>query len=268
MDVLTIAAEVTEKTIWYPTITGILVAVSAVVLFFGSAYLLLGTNVGARLGFLITFSGLTGFMVVLTALWVTTSFPLNVMRGTLPSWEVIEVSESFDNVPDSVRDIREAGEEADAIGSADVKAVVDETLVRHEAAAGEELPEGINDEAIFDGVTDYQVTTTFLKGGSSPNPLALEFTHTPLFAVAEFCENLDVQVLPGLPPPDPVCDPNGASGVVVLERNLGAMRQPPQIAFVISAILFGLSLLALHWYERDRQAAKKAEEAATTGGDS
>ena len=43
------------KDLWYPTILGILVVVAGVGLFCGSIYLLLGTNLGARLGFLVAF---------------------------------------------------------------------------------------------------------------------------------------------------------------------------------------------------------------------
>ena len=52
--------------LWNPTILGVLVVLSAIGLFCGSAYLLLGTNLGARLGFLVAAAGLTGFMVLLT----------------------------------------------------------------------------------------------------------------------------------------------------------------------------------------------------------
>ena len=51
-----------HKGLWYPTILGVLVVVAAIVLFCGSIYVLLGTNLGARLGFLIAFTGLMGFM--------------------------------------------------------------------------------------------------------------------------------------------------------------------------------------------------------------
>ena len=67
---LILATEILHKGLWYPTILGVLVVVAAVVLFLGSIYVLLGTNVGARLGFLIAFTGLAGFMVVLTLLWM------------------------------------------------------------------------------------------------------------------------------------------------------------------------------------------------------
>jgi len=254
MDVtLTLASEVTERSLWYPTIQGILVALCAVALFFGSIYLLLATNMGARLGFLVAFTGLAGFMVVLTLLWSTTSFPLNTVKGSLPGWEVVGVYDSLEAAPSDVRNIEADGHEADAVEAADVKGEVDENLVTATAEGTEELPPDANEYALFAAVTDYQVTNTWLQGGSDPNPLRLEFTHTPRFAVAQFCENRAVDVLPGLPPPDPECASDGESGVIVMERNLGSLRLPPIVAMVSSWILFGLGLLSLHWYERDRQ---------------
>ncbi|HEX6312402.1 MAG TPA: hypothetical protein VF152_12360 [Acidimicrobiia bacterium] len=89
MDIVVLAQEhVTEKTLWNPTILGVLVVVAAIVLFCGSIYLLLGTNLGARLGFLVAFTGLMGFMVLLTMLWITTASPLNTLRGREASWKV------------------------------------------------------------------------------------------------------------------------------------------------------------------------------------
>ena len=56
---LTLASELTSKGIWYPTILGLLVVVAGIVLFCGSVYVLLGTNLGARLGFLLSLSALS-----------------------------------------------------------------------------------------------------------------------------------------------------------------------------------------------------------------
>ena len=50
---------------------------------------------------------------------------------------------------------------------------------------------------------------------------------------------------------------------MILERDLGSVRQPPMIAFFSSVILFGLGLLGLYWFEKDRKAAKAAAEAAS-----
>ena len=67
----------------------------------------------------------------------------------------------------------------------------------------------------------------------------------------------------GVEPPDPECDPNSdQNGYIVLERNLGSVRQPPMIAFGSSVILFCLGLLGLHWFEKDRKAARAAAAAA------
>src|SRR5215831_5992445 len=88
MGVLPLATELLNKGLWYPTILGILVVVAAIVLFCGSVYLLLGTNLGARLGFLVAFTGLAGFMVILSSLWMTTQSPLNTLKGRIPAWEV------------------------------------------------------------------------------------------------------------------------------------------------------------------------------------
>ena len=91
MNLLLLAAEGGEKTLWDPTIKGILVTVCAVVLFCGSTYLLLATNMGARLGFLVAFTALFGFMVLLTSLWLLTDQPLTTLKGRDVGWVPVEV---------------------------------------------------------------------------------------------------------------------------------------------------------------------------------
>ena len=106
MGALIFAQEQIDKTLWYPTILGILVVVAGIVLFCGSVYLLLGTNLGARLGFLVAFTGLAGFMVVLTILWVTTQSPLNTLKGRTPEWNVQQYVSSLDRSPRRRRSTR------------------------------------------------------------------------------------------------------------------------------------------------------------------
>src|SRR5882762_7008084 len=83
------------KTLWDPTIVGILAPVAGVFLFCGSVYLLLSTNLGARLGFLVAASALSGFMVLLSTLWLTTSTPLESPKGRTAAWKVVEVDKSY-----------------------------------------------------------------------------------------------------------------------------------------------------------------------------
>ena len=76
--------------IWYPTILGVLVVVAAVFLFIGATYLLLATNTGARLAFLLTAAALSGMMLLLSTLWWTTASPLNTLKGRVPHWVPVE----------------------------------------------------------------------------------------------------------------------------------------------------------------------------------
>ncbi len=249
--------------IWYPTILGVLVAVSAVVLFCGSIYLLLATDLGARLGFLVAFAGLMGFMVVLSALWITTGSPLNTLKGRIPEWKIIEVVPTLDEAQtEAARTIETEGHEVDATEAANVKAATDAGLVTQEELPSEPLPENANEFAQFSEVTEYLTGTTYEVGGSNPNLFDWEFTHSAHYAVQEYCAVLPVDVPFGVPPPEPECDPNGETGFVVLERDLGSLRFPPFVAFFMSIVLFGLSLLCLHWRERDEAEAAAAKTGA------
>jgi hypothetical protein len=262
-----LAAELINKSLWYPTILGVLVVVAGVGLFCGSIYLLLGTNLGARLGFLVAFTALMAFMVLLTTLWMTTASPLNTLKGHIPKWVAKEVvTDPTKSEIAEVRNVEKDGRKVDAIESSNVKAFVDAELVKVSLPANE--PAGAPQKfARFDAVTDYIDQKTYEIGGSNPSFLNFEFTHKPEYAVVQFCavEKIDPSKFPfGVAPPTPTCDSsNPNNGFMILERDLGSVRQPPMIAFISSVILFGLGLLGLHWFEKDRKAAKAAAEAAS-----
>jgi hypothetical protein len=75
---------------WDPHLRGALSVITGVVVLCGSVYLLLGTNLGARLGLLTALAGLAGFMVVLTLLWWIAP-PAIGPKGESPSWTPVEV---------------------------------------------------------------------------------------------------------------------------------------------------------------------------------
>jgi hypothetical protein len=264
---LPLASELLDKGLWYPTILGVLVVIAAIVLFCGSIYLLLGTNLGARLGFLVAFTGLMGFMVVLTLLWCTTSSPLNTLKGRIPEWEVRQVVKNLDNADiAAVRNIESSANKVDDTEAANVKAAIDAVLVPKEATPTEPLEPGDNEFAIedFTDVTSYLISDTWEIGGSDPQFWKLQFTHDPQYAVAKFCQ---VSAAPAdrpsvLPPLPPECEPGGEQGFVILQRDLGSVRVPPFVAFGMSVILFVLGLLMLHWREKDEMAREQEEEQA------
>jgi hypothetical protein len=253
---------------WEPQLRGILIIIIAVSVLCGSVYLILGTNLGARLGFLVAVTGLMGFMVILSLLWCTTASPLNTIKGRIPQWrvqEVIQTPKTPDNSSiEAVHGIQKKANRVDPTEAANVKAAVDAVLVPKVDTPTTPLGPEDNKFAIdeFTDVTKYMILNTYEVGGSSPQFWKLEFTHEPLYAVSQFCEvkQPDPNRPTVLPPIPPECNPDGIQGFVVLSRDLGSLRVPPFVAFVMATILFILGLLMLHWREKDEMEAEAKQQ--------
>ena len=86
--------------------------------------------------------------------------------------------------------IQKKANRVDPTEAANVKAAVDAVLVPKEATPTEPLGPDDNKFAIdaFSDVTKYMILNTFEVGGSNPQFWKLQFTHDPLYAVAQFCE--------------------------------------------------------------------------------
>ncbi|MFM8390047.1 MAG: hypothetical protein ACKOA5_12450, partial [Actinomycetota bacterium] len=69
---------------WEPEIRGALTVIIGVVALMGSVYLILGTNMGARLGLLVALAGLFGWMATMGAIWWTYGIGL---KGREPTWK-------------------------------------------------------------------------------------------------------------------------------------------------------------------------------------
>lgn len=262
MSLTVLASEgVKSPTLWYPTILGILVVVAGVVLFCGSVYLLLATNLGARLGFLIAAAALSGFMVLLSAMWLATASPLNTLKGRVPSWKPVESVEGKSMAKaktPAVRDIFTEGRKLSATDATNVKAEADQLLVIPQAEGGEKAPPP-GPYAKFQATTDYLQVAAYETGGGgrfhaefdgSFPFLHLSF-HEPKHAVSVICPVKEVDVPFGEAPPAPECDPAQPRINLVMIRDLGSVRVPPLVVLIASSILFALTLLSLHWRELD-----------------
>jgi hypothetical protein len=265
--VLATEAGIKDRDLWYPTIIGVLVVIAAVALFCGTIYLLLATNLGARLGFLVAAAGLAGFMVLLSILWLTTSSPLNTLKGRPPSWKAVESIEGGDlsksKIP-TIREIKQGDELKDPAEQANVKAAVDQVVVVPEGTPSSELSASTRKFQIYTSTTDYLVPSYYETGGGNvfsqvdvqlngEFPLLHISLHKPKYAVVNICAvDKAAQIVPyGDTPPEPKCDDSKPINSVVFERDLGSVRVPPFVALCGSIILFALSLLGLHWRERD-----------------
>jgi len=84
---------------WDPQIRGFLAVAVGVVVLMGSVYLVLGTNVGSRLGFLLAMSAIFGWCTIMGLTWFI--YGTIGMLGEIPSWKVTEVVYTSGTTDDS-----------------------------------------------------------------------------------------------------------------------------------------------------------------------
>jgi hypothetical protein len=89
--VITLATQVIAGIAWDPQIRGILAVLVGVAVLMGSVYLLLGTNLGNRLGFLVSVTGFFGWMTIMGLFWWIQPSATGP-AGDVPAWRVIEVN--------------------------------------------------------------------------------------------------------------------------------------------------------------------------------
>lgn len=247
--------------LWNPTIIGVLTVICAVGLFCGSTYLLLGTNLGARLGFLVASAGLMGFMVLLTTLWLTTpgsatgNSKLDPPVGSTPKWEVLEVvNTTADSEIEAVRELPEKGTVGNGNLITEVKPAIDAAVIPATVVEGQEAPEqpfatiGVSSGTDF--ILDPEGSRYYVDKTEN------FFFHRTRYAAIPLCiARKDANNLPVTPP---TCDQLEPTYTIVLRYDYGSVRLPVFAYWVASIILFGLSLLGLHWWEKDERARKRA----------
>jgi hypothetical protein len=136
-----------------------------------------------------------------------------------------------------------------------VRPAIDANLIIPDANAVDEHGEPIEagEFATFNQTSEFllgeQDLGSFEIGGGTKNLV----WHHPRYAAVEFCatQELEPNADGTLPPAE--CDPLVEHQWMVLERDLGSIRQPPVFYFIAFLVLFGLSLLGLHWYELDQR---------------
>lgn len=277
---------------WDPELRGILSTAVGVVVLMGSVHLLLATNVGNRLGFLIASAAFFGWMTIMGGVWWV--YGTIGMIGEMPSWQVEEVlypDTQASGIPEvqalrtdqlppadeindmAVADLQEIRDDLEAttggwqlLPEADrsfgeAKAAVDEHIIEHPIS-----PVG---EEGLDGPEDYISTYSFERGGKSSLPddpsrldrivnklrtTFLEPTHPTRYAIIQLHPVIPQTPEPGQAPPTPEPDPNEPTVSVVMKRDLGQVRLPGAMVTIFSGIIFALLCVQLH--RRDQRVAE------------
>ena len=220
-----------------PGIRGILVVMVGVAVLCGSVYLILGTNLGNRLGLLVALAGLFGWLTILTFIWWLTP-PAIGPRGNLPSWKPVEiyVNDSTDAAPEAPVDIRLVG--PDQMPNANLWIAQHPELV-------EEFPNGFtlselqtaHPEMIGEFLTDEQLQGWKLVGaansGEAQSAADAVLAESKVFTATSEYKKLSVFQFGGKPTLEDDC-PDGGTLCRVGHRITSAFQitNPPHYAVV------------------------------------
>ena len=243
---------------WEPQIKGALYVVIAVLILVGSCYLLLATNVGARLGFLLAGAGLFGWLATLGFIW------WGYGRGPVgPSaiWEGrgVVVGELSSSGNSALRLFPKDWEELELSDKAVADAVPAADGILAPSAGG----------GLYKSASEFVLEKVYEKGGERHGPFGiLNFRPFNVFHRPHY---LAVQVRPAMQvsPPEggpakAVADTSKTPTSVVLLRNLGAKRLHPAVFTIATTLAFGLFCYQLH--VRDKEAAERREREQSGSG--
>ena len=222
---------------WEPELRGVTTVALAVLLLCGSVYLLLSTNLGARLGLLVSLAALAGWMMLMGGIWWIYGIGL---RGVDPSWHIEEIV--YGDITRS--QLTEAHGLANPETSGWKELPEDDPGRGQTATAADEILLNETNGRFTAG--SYIVEAVYDKGGGTWPDWFFNFFHDPHYAVVQVQPTIKQATEPGKAPPPPRADPNQPPVYVVMIRDLGTRRRPAAIITLSSAAIFAVLCDILH----------------------
>jgi len=263
---------------WDPQIRGGLIVLTAILILCGSVYLLLATNTGSRLGFLLAVAGLSGWMFLMGVTWMV--FGIG-MKGREPHWEpkelitgslndraTVEAMSTFPNGWNQLQPSNKIRADAEAAASS-----VLAPSASGGGHGGEDSGPTPEERARFASPykqpEDFKVVAGYNKGGDNElfkiGKHKFFFRHSPHYAVIQVqavqkeCGTAAASPAPNCypkpavegAPVEPTFDTSKPVTTLVMVRDLGSVRFPPFLISLFSLIVFLVTCSALH--ERDKE---------------
>ena len=258
---------------WDPQVRGFLIVLTGFTILVGSVYLLLATNTGARLGFLLAMAGFAGWCALMGWIWVIYGIGI---KGDEPHWQVKEVvtgdlaaqsgvdaTAGFPNGWEKLKDGDAILGDAEAAADA-VLAPSTATAPHGEAAAAPTIKPVFDSAESFTNIGGYRqggesywIPGGYLERNDTPFKGWLHKPHYAVVVVRPVIPQTDIGGAPAEPQPDPTQPPTS----VVMVRNLGNLRQPSMFFAVAFSILFAVSCFLLHRRDKEIMAARAAAPA-------
>ncbi len=264
---------------WEPELRGVLTVLIGTAVWMGSVYLILGTNLGARLGFIVTLTGLMGWMAIMGGIWWIYGIGL---KGDDASWEPVQGR----TVIQEAELLHTAGvlEEpsdfpADA-GPAETSEAVRQQILEQgwsevatsapefgQAQASAEVyleEEGALEAGAYAVTAVYEIDppaeSAWPKLGRNGEFDQIAFFHKPYYTLVEVAPYEPLLTEPGRAPTPPEIDESRQRQYVYMIRDLGSLREPAAYITIGSTISF----LALCWllHRRDRFVAENLQRKA------
>lgn len=250
---------------WEWELRGTLIVIMAVGVLCGSLYLILGTNLGARLGFIVALTGLAGWMFIMGAVWWT--YGKGVL-GPDPTWQPV-AGKTVIRDPGSLHEVgvldapfaATADPAADAVA---VQALLKDTWSQLNSALPSYAQAGSAGSVFLEesgayAAGEFQVVGVYEKGGERGPKFwddridFFAFFHKPHYALVEIAPLVPQREEPGRAPARGVIDTSRPHEYVFMIRDMGAKRVPSAIICISSLVIF----LTLCWmlHTRDRRVA-------------
>lgn len=245
---------------WMPEIRGWIIVLIAVVCLMGSTYLLLGTNIGARLGFLVAMAALSGWMMSMCIIWAVYGIGL---KGKEPTWKPsAPITIVRDGAQLNVAEVLDSPVDIKGLVPTAAAKKVSDTLVSNGwSSLGESDPGRGQAVAAADEIIqveskefmagEYTAVAVYSKGGERYPKIGdsldfVAFKHKPHYTIVEVAPLLAQREEPGRAPARAQVDSGQPHRYVVMIRDMGARRKPAFLIGSGSALIFFLLCWLLH----------------------
>ena len=260
---------------WEPELRGIVIVAISVGVLIGGTYLVVGTNLGARLGFLVVLAGLFGWMATMGVIWWTYGIGL---KGREPTWQpaepvtivreasLLQGSEILEQPLELSGEVQGDSRKVSSALQSEGWLLLEESDPRRgqAVAASDEIIQQEAEELV---AGEYISLAVYDKGGDRWPKIneALDFIaffHKPHFSLVEVAPVVPQRTEPGRAPARPVVDETQPRRYVHMIRDLGTKRQPAIFITIGSTIIFLLLCQILHKRDLNLQQNLKEQSPA------